>query len=156
MRGQGRVGPMRLWRTCNNKDAAGVCVGSRLLCCEWTDSVSASNEARGKHFTHSLFHDTHTHPHKHTHTEVRRLVQQGDSPNEVEAAGNVPLHACAWQNWVEGIDLLIQLGAKVRGLLTHLLTVHVCVCSCCAVHGGVQKERERDTQREICVLSFNR
>lgn len=41
-------------------------------------------------------------------------MEQGDSPNEVEAAGNVPLHAAAFENWVEGIELLLQLGAKVR------------------------------------------
>ncbi|KAF5839365.1 ankyrin repeat-containing domain protein [Dunaliella salina] len=68
IRGQGRVGPMRLWRAVNNRKAE----------------------------------------------EVRRLVEQGDSPNEVEAAGNTPLHAAAYQGWVEGIDLLLQLGAKVN------------------------------------------
>lgn len=46
---------------------------------------------------------------------MRRLIEvQGDSPNEVEAAGNVPLHAAAFQNWVEGIELLLEKGAKVR------------------------------------------
>eukprot|EP00983_Pelagomonas_calceolata_P006264 207572-Pelagomonas_calceolata.AAC.3 len=66
IRGQGRVGPMRLWRAVHNQNAG----------------------------------------------EVRRLVEQGDSPNEVEAAGNTPLHAAAYQGWVEGIELLLQLGAK--------------------------------------------
>ena len=34
--------------------------------------------------------------------------------NEVEAAGNTPLFNAAYDNWVEGIDLLVSLGAKVN------------------------------------------
>ena len=34
--------------------------------------------------------------------------------NEVEAAGNSPLFNAAYDNWVEGIDLLVSLGAKVN------------------------------------------
>ncbi len=33
--------------------------------------------------------------------------------NEVEAAGNTPLHAAAYQDWPEGVELLVKLGAKV-------------------------------------------
>lgn len=34
--------------------------------------------------------------------------------NEVEAAGNTPLHCCAYAGWVEGAELLLSLGAKVN------------------------------------------
>ena len=36
------------------------------------------------------------------------------SITEVEAAGNTPLHAAAYEGWVEGVKLLLELGAKVR------------------------------------------
>lgn len=32
--------------------------------------------------------------------------------NEVEAAGNTPLHFAAYQGWIEGAELLLSLGAK--------------------------------------------
>jgi ankyrin repeat protein len=41
-----------------------------------------------------------------------RLSDAGEDVNEVEAAGNTPLHACAWGGWLEGARLLLQLGAK--------------------------------------------
>jgi len=64
-----------------------------------------------------------------TCAEVCRLIKQGDSPNEVEGAGNVPLHAAAYQGWVEGIILLLQLGAKVK----NVIAFHLCAASvgCC-------------------------
>lgn len=34
--------------------------------------------------------------------------------NEVEAAGNTPLHNAAYEGWTEGIELLIGLGATVN------------------------------------------
>ncbi len=34
--------------------------------------------------------------------------------NEVEAAGNTPLHNAAYEGWTEGIELLISLGATVN------------------------------------------
>lgn len=33
--------------------------------------------------------------------------------NEVEAAGNTPLHSAAYEGWVEGVELLLSLGAKM-------------------------------------------
>jgi hypothetical protein len=45
-------------------------------------------------------------------TAIVRLADAGEDVNEVEAAGNTPLHACAWQGWPEGARLLLQLGAK--------------------------------------------
>ncbi len=44
---------------------------------------------------------------------IRQLVQTGENVNEVEAAGNTPLHAAAYEGWLEGAELLISLGAKV-------------------------------------------
>lgn len=46
--------------------------------------------------------------------EVLRLVEAGENVNEVEAAGNTPLHNAAFEGWLEGVELLIQLGAKVN------------------------------------------
>jgi len=42
------------------------------------------------------------------------LVESGDDVNEVEAAGNTPLHNAAYINWMEGAELLLKLGAKVN------------------------------------------
>jgi ankyrin repeat protein len=47
--------------------------------------------------------------------EVLRLVQEaGEDVNEVEAAGNTPLHSAAFEGWAEGVELLLRLGAKVN------------------------------------------
>ena len=40
-------------------------------------------------------------------------MQSGENVNEVEAAGNTPLHAAAYEGWIEGAELLLGLGAKV-------------------------------------------
>ena len=48
------------------------------------------------------------------HAEVVALVDAGESVNEVEAAGNTPLHCAAYEGWTEGIDLLVSMGAKVN------------------------------------------
>lgn len=45
---------------------------------------------------------------------IKSLVQRGENVNEVEAAGNTPLHAAAYEGWVEGAELLLSLGAKVQ------------------------------------------
>ena len=34
--------------------------------------------------------------------------------NEVEAAGNTPLHNAAYEGWLEGVELLLGLGAKIN------------------------------------------
>ena len=36
------------------------------------------------------------------------------SVNEVEGAGNTPLHNAAYDGWCEGIELLVRLGAKLN------------------------------------------
>lgn len=45
---------------------------------------------------------------------VRRAVEGGENVNEVEAAGNTPLHCAAYEGWLEGVELLLSLGAKAR------------------------------------------
>jgi len=45
---------------------------------------------------------------------LRKLVEEGHDVNEVEAAGNTPLHNAAYFGWLEGAELLIELGAKVN------------------------------------------
>ena len=45
---------------------------------------------------------------------IRKAVEDGHDVNEVEAAGNTPLHNCAYVGWIEGAELLINCGAKVN------------------------------------------
>lgn len=45
---------------------------------------------------------------------IMTAIDGGDDVNEVEAAGNTPLHNCAYEGWVEGAELLLSLGAKVN------------------------------------------
>ena len=46
---------------------------------------------------------------------IRDLIEKEKMDvNEVEAAGNTPLFNAAYDNWVEGIDLLVSLVAKVN------------------------------------------
>ncbi|EFJ52355.1 hypothetical protein VOLCADRAFT_86708 [Volvox carteri f. nagariensis] len=44
----------------------------------------------------------------------RLVVGEGADVNEVEAAGNTPLHNAAFEGWEEGVALLLRLGAKVN------------------------------------------
>jgi len=46
--------------------------------------------------------------------DIVQLVDAGADVNEVEAAGNTPLHSAAFEGWLEGAQLLLQLGAKVN------------------------------------------
>ena len=50
----------------------------------------------------------------HDKDEILRLVDAGEDVNEVEAAGNTPLHNCACEGWIEGAELLLGLGAKIN------------------------------------------
>lgn len=43
-----------------------------------------------------------------------KAVEAGEDVNEVEAAGNTPLHCAAYEGWAEGCELLLNLGAKVN------------------------------------------
>ena len=45
---------------------------------------------------------------------IVQLVDSGESVNEVEGAGNTPLHNAAYEGWKEGVELLLSLGAKVN------------------------------------------
>lgn len=45
---------------------------------------------------------------------VVALVDAGENVNEVEGAGNTPLHNAAYEGWEEGVELLLSLGAKVN------------------------------------------
>ena len=48
------------------------------------------------------------------HAAVRAAVAEGEDVMELEAAGNTPLHSAAYEGWLEGAELLIDLGAKVN------------------------------------------
>lgn len=43
-----------------------------------------------------------------------KAVDNGEDVNEVEAAGNTPLHCAAYEGWLEGCELLLNLGAKLN------------------------------------------
>lgn len=45
---------------------------------------------------------------------IVKLIEAGEDPNEVEAAGNTPLHNAAYEGWIKGAELLLKLGAKVN------------------------------------------
>jgi ankyrin repeat protein len=44
---------------------------------------------------------------------IKQAVEDGNNVNEVEASGNTPMHAAAYEGWVEGGELLLSLGAKI-------------------------------------------
>ena len=50
-----------------------------------------------------------------------KAIESGENVNAVEAAGNTPLHCAAYEGWLEGVQLLLSLGAKVSG--SHILIV---------------------------------
>ena len=45
---------------------------------------------------------------------IKKAVEEGEDVNEVEGAGNTPIHAAAYEGWLEGIELLVSLGAKLN------------------------------------------
>ncbi|GAB4822849.1 hypothetical protein N2152v2_009895 [Parachlorella kessleri] len=45
---------------------------------------------------------------------IIKAVDEGHNVNEVEAAGNTPLHFAAFEGWLEGCELLLNLGAKIN------------------------------------------
>ena len=45
---------------------------------------------------------------------IKKAVESGEDVNEVEGAGNTPLHCAAYAGWEEGCELLLSLGAKVN------------------------------------------
>ena len=65
--------------------------------------------------------------------EVLRLVDAGADVNEVEAAGNTPLHSAAFEGWAEGVELLLQLGAKVGAIYSCRMLGAVLHCTRCMV-----------------------
>ena len=44
---------------------------------------------------------------------IKKLIKSGENVNEVEAAGNTPLHSAAYEGWLEGVEKLLSLGAKI-------------------------------------------
>jgi ankyrin repeat protein len=47
-------------------------------------------------------------------TLVRRLIAEGVDVNEVDGAGSTPIMCAAYEGWCEGVDALVELGAKVN------------------------------------------
>lgn len=45
---------------------------------------------------------------------IVKAVEAGGDVNEIEGAGNTPLHCAAYEGWLEGCELLLSLGAKVN------------------------------------------
>lgn len=45
---------------------------------------------------------------------IVKAVDAGENVNEVEAAGNTPLHHAAFEGWLQGAELLLSLGAHIN------------------------------------------
>merc|ERR1712113_1004975 len=45
---------------------------------------------------------------------IKKAIEDGHDVSEVEAAGNTPLHNCAYIGWTEGAEFLLSLGAKIN------------------------------------------
>jgi len=45
---------------------------------------------------------------------VRELVANGDDVNEVDGVGSTPIMCAAYEGWTRGVDVLVELGAKVN------------------------------------------
>lgn len=43
-----------------------------------------------------------------------KLIAAGQDVNEVEGAGNTPLHFAAYEGWCQGIEMLVTKGAKIN------------------------------------------
>ena len=43
---------------------------------------------------------------------IQKAVEAGEDVNEVEAAGNTPLHCAAYAGWEEGCELLMNLWGQ--------------------------------------------
>lgn len=113
-RGRGKVGKMLIHTAVNNHDKEGgrsafltlsehsLAGNTATHCCEGTDRIFNA-------------------PHKRDElvivpsaaAGVVQLVDSGENVNEVEAAGNTPLHCAAYEGWLEGVELLLNLGAKL-------------------------------------------
>ncbi len=44
---------------------------------------------------------------------IVKAVDNGEDVNEVEGAGNTPLHNAAYEGWLQGAELLLSLAAKI-------------------------------------------
>lgn len=61
----------------------------------------------------SPFHPRNHHHHRHKFMQaLRASLSSGADPNEVEAAGNTPLHSAAYEGWLEGVRALLAAGAN--------------------------------------------
>ena len=90
-RAKGWVGKMQVHRAVNNRDKD----GEARLAVSWLCPVASSLDIAWP-------------------AEIVKLVDQGVNANEVEAAGNTPLHFAAYEGWIEGVELLLSLGAKIN------------------------------------------
>lgn len=106
---RGRVGPMTLHRAAHNQDAKGWWVG----CGGW----GRREREREGACPLAQANQNHHHPFLPTPTllspALAAALAAGANPNEVEAAGNTPLHCAAYGGWEAGVRALVSAGAKV-------------------------------------------
>lgn len=107
-RGRGLVGSMVLHRAAHSRDKEGTC---RLAPCRGATGGAWSDLNRGHRVggNRSEIHYARDHP----LSAIVAAVDGGADVNEVEAAGNTPLHSAAYEGWLEGCELLLGLGAKI-------------------------------------------
>ena len=113
-RGRGKVGNMLLHQAVNNHDRDRTsdysCLRSREQICHTShvylgkllSACGAKNTLKPGGQLSEL-----------CTTGIVKLIDGGENVNEVEAAGNTPLHCAAYEGWQDGVELLLSLGAKI-------------------------------------------
>ena len=105
-RARGKVGEMRIHRAVHNKDIAGAPHSFGITYrSEWLTRIIGARLPGTAYLQMETCGPL--------LAEIKRLVEAGENVNEVEAAGNTPLHAAAYEGWIEGIELLLSLKAKI-------------------------------------------
>ncbi|EIE20067.1 ankyrin [Coccomyxa subellipsoidea C-169] len=83
---------------------------------KWEGPVGCKDDGGGCHYGRGKVGKMiiHRAVHNKDKQAIMGAIEAGNDVNEVEAAGNTPLHSAAYEGWLEGAELLIGLSAKVN------------------------------------------